>query len=69
MEIIKGTVKKVEVEQAALSTPEAAKFLGCSPSLLRKMRSEGEGPEYAKLNRKVVYPVQKLREYLESSIV
>ena len=27
MEIIKGTVKKVEVEQAALSTPEAAKFL------------------------------------------
>ena len=69
MELVTGMVKTVEVEQGALSTPEAAKFLGCSSSLLRKMRGVGEGPEYAKLNRKVVYPVQKLRDYLEKQIV
>jgi predicted DNA-binding transcriptional regulator AlpA len=38
-----------------LSTNEAAKYLGVSPSFLNKKRTTGGGPRYFKVGRRVVY--------------
>jgi|SRR6516164_4934757 predicted DNA-binding transcriptional regulator AlpA len=49
-----------------LSTKEAAKYLGLSPSTLAKLRLSGNGPVYSKLGRRVVYLIEKLKEWLTS---
>jgi excisionase family DNA binding protein len=50
-----------------LSTPEAADYLGLSPSFLNKLRCTGGGPGYAKLGRRVLYPKSELQSWLEAS--
>lgn len=57
----------------ALRTPEAARYLGVSPSLLRKMRSRGpddpsgQGPRYIKLSPSlIVYEIRALDEWLDA---
>ena len=50
-----------------LRTPDAARYLGLSPSTLAKMRLRGEGPIYSKCGpRIVVYDVADLDFYLVS---
>ena len=47
-----------------LRTPEAAMYLGVSPSTLCKMRLRGDGPRYSKLgSRIVVYGIADLNAY------
>ena len=49
----------------AVNTINAAKILGVSEAKMRKMRSEGNGPEFKHIGKKVVYRVADLRDFLE----
>jgi hypothetical protein len=44
---------------------DAARFLGCSPRTLRKMRSIDEGPDYSLVFGRVWYSITDLEAYLE----
>ncbi len=47
-----------------LRTPEAAEYLGLSPSTLCKMRLRGDGPIFLKLGiRAVAYDLLDLNDY------
>ena len=63
------TNTQMRKEAAALApmmrAPEAAAYLGLSPSTLAKMRMRGDGPAYSKAGRRiVVYGVADLDAYL-----
>jgi predicted DNA-binding transcriptional regulator AlpA len=48
-----------------MRAPEAAQYVGLSPSTLAKMRIRGDGPPYAKAGRRVVlYSQQDLDAWL-----
>ena len=47
-----------------LRTPAAAKYLGLAPRTLEKMRLTGNGPQYYKLGRAVVYDTQDLDRWI-----
>jgi hypothetical protein len=47
---------------------EAARFCGLSPSTLAKLRLGGNGPNYCKLGRRVVYRPDDLAAWLETRI-
>ena len=49
-----------------LKTADAAKFTLLSVSSLNKLRMTGEGPEYLKIGRRVVYPRDSLEGWLRS---
>lgn len=60
----------------ALSTSEAAAFLGTTPGMLRLARHTGElykgvpGPKFYKLGkRKVAYPIEELNAWLEGKAI
>ena len=42
-------------EDNYLNTQQAAKYLALSQSTLNRMRVTGEGPQYAKAGRRVIY--------------
>jgi excisionase family DNA binding protein len=49
---------------------EAAKYLGVSTSLLDKLRCQGKGPRFMRINgKRVFYRQTDLDEYLEESMV
>ncbi len=53
-----------------LLTPrEAAAARRVTVNHLANERSRGEGPPYAKLGGRVLYPADQLREYINSRIV
>lgn len=56
-------------QRAALDPEAAAEYLGLRPTTLKKWRTIGEGPVYAKLGGRVVYLVEDLNEYLYASRV
>jgi hypothetical protein len=68
MAIIRKTFNKT-LTRFALNTANAAHFIGVSEALLRKMRAEGNGPSYATVNKKIVYPVPELKKFLEKHLV
>ena len=50
-----------------MRAPEAAAYLGLSPSTLAKMRLRGDGPSYYKAGpRVVIYDLLEINEWLES---
>jgi predicted DNA-binding transcriptional regulator AlpA len=51
-------------EDRRVRVPEAARYLGLSPSTLAKMRLRGDGPVFLKLNRAVAYDSRDLDEWL-----
>jgi predicted DNA-binding transcriptional regulator AlpA len=51
-------------EYRRLRAPEAARYLGLSPSTLAKMRLRGDGPVFLKLNRAVAYDSRDLDQWL-----
>jgi predicted DNA-binding transcriptional regulator AlpA len=53
-------------EYQKLSAPEAARYLGLSPSTLSKRRVFGGGPKYLKLGRRVVYDTRDLDAWLDA---
>ena len=49
-----------------LNSPEAAEYLGISVSTLSKRRVDGDGPQYLKLGRRVVYDTRDLDAWLDT---
>lgn len=48
------------MEKVAYNETELAKRWGISPKTLQRWRSEGRGPRYLKLSKRVVYPVDEI---------
>ncbi len=54
----------------ALNTRDAASYLGVSSSFLEKARrGVCSGPAYARLGKRVVYPVAELDRFLNNNLV
>ena len=59
--------KEAQIGARMMRAPEAAAYLGLSPSTLAKMRMRGDGPTYSKAGpRVVVYDVRSLDAYLNA---
>ena len=57
----------MQATQYVLRTPEAAKYVGLSPSTLEKLRLTGNGPVYQKAGPKiVVYRAEDLDAWLNA---
>ena len=50
-------------ERRVLSETELAQRWGVSPKTLQRWRSEGRGPHYYKLSKRVSYPLETVTEY------
>lgn len=55
--------------RGALSSTEAAEYLGLSAATLTTWRCRGKGPNYVKLGRSVVYRIVDLDAYLADNMV
>lgn len=54
------------IQSTKLRAPEAARYVGLSPSTLAKMRLRGDGPVYSKAGpRIVIYDKADLDRWLE----
>jgi excisionase family DNA binding protein len=56
------------VADKMLTTEEAAVVCGLSPRTLEKLRSEGGGPRFLKIRRKVKYRERELDEWIARSV-
>ena len=50
-------------ERRVLSEMELANRWGVSPKTLQRWRTEGRGPKYLKLSKRVTYPLDVITEY------
>ncbi|MFZ2738057.1 MAG: helix-turn-helix domain-containing protein [Burkholderiaceae bacterium] len=55
-------------ERRVLSEIELAQRWGVSPKTLQRWRSEGRGPHYLKLSKRVTYPLETVTEYEHSAL-
>lgn len=55
-------------ERQVLSEIELAHRWGMSPKTLQRWRSEGRGPKYLKLSKRVTYPLDSISEFERSSL-
>lgn len=55
--------------RGALSSVDAADYVGLSPATLSTWRSRGKGPIYVKLGRSVVYRIADLDAFLEDNLI
>lgn len=53
---------------SALTTPQAAKYLGLSPTTLEKYRGSGCGPRYIQLGRAIRYRLKDLDAWLDQNV-
>lgn len=53
------------IEPVALSTEQAAIYIGMSVEYLKRARIDGKGPSFSKIGRRVVYQVKDLQSFLE----
>lgn len=51
------------MEKIALNEVELAKRWGISPKTLQRWRTEGRGPRYLKLSKRVAYPLEQIESY------
>jgi predicted DNA-binding transcriptional regulator AlpA len=51
-----------------LSPPAASAFLGLGLSTMAKLRMTGNGPQFAKLGKRIVYRRQDLNDWLKSHL-
>ena len=58
----------VDRYQHRLRTPEAARYVGLSPSTMEKARLTGTGPQYAKLGKAVVYAIDDLDAWVTAGL-
>ncbi len=52
-----------------LGVQASAEYLGVCPRTLDNWRSQGRGPRYVRVERRIVYRVADLEAYLESRTV
>lgn len=57
------------ISPAALTTDDAAAYIGLAGQTLRQMRHEGRGPRYVRLGRTIRYRVVDLDAYLKKNLV
>lgn len=50
-------------ERRVLNETELANRWGISPKTLQRWRTEGRGPHYMKLSKRVTYPLDEIAEY------
>ena len=55
-------------ERRVLCENELAQRWGVSPKTLQRWRSEGRGPHYLKLSKRVTYPLESVTEYEHSAL-
>lgn len=55
-------------ERRVLSETELAQRWGVSPKTLQRWRTEGRGPKYLKLSKRVTYPLDAITEYERSAL-
>lgn len=55
-------------ERRVLSEIELAQRWGVSSKTLQRWRSEGRGPHYLKLSKRVTYPLEVVTEYERSAL-
>ena len=51
------------MQQIAINERELAKRWGISPKTLQRWRSEGRGPRYLKLSKRVTYPLDGVSHF------
>ncbi len=68
MRVIRKKVTST-VGRFAVNTADAARYIGVSEALLRKMRTEGNGPIFSKVNTKIVYPISELKKFIEKNLI
>lgn len=59
----------MQVNEELLQTAEAAQEIHMSPFWLHKERSQGRGPRFIRIGRKVFYRPSDLRAWLEERYV
>lgn len=63
-------MRRNHVERLVVTTKEAAYMLGVSPKTLANWRyTKTCGPSYTYIGKRVVYPVDELREYVREHTV
>ncbi len=55
-------------ERRVLSETELSQRWGVSPKTLQRWRTEGRGPHYLKLSKRVTYPLEVVTEYERSAL-
>ncbi len=55
-------------ERRVLSEMELAQRWGVSPKTLQRWRTEGRGPHYLKLSKRVTYPLEVVTAYEHSAL-
>ena len=55
-------------ERRALSETELAQRWGVSPKTLQRWRTEGRGPKYLKLSKRVTYPLEAVTEFEHAAL-
>ena len=55
-------------DRRVLSETELAHRWGVSPKTLQRWRTEGRGPRYLKLSKRVTYPLDAITEYERSAL-
>lgn len=56
------------MEKVIWSENELAQHWGVSPKTLQRWRSEGRGPRYLKLSKRVVYPLAEIRTFESNAL-
>ncbi len=57
-----------DTSRKLLTTKEAASICGLTEVYMRKLRMSGEGPEFYKVRRKVLYDPTRLQAWLASRL-
>lgn len=55
-----------EPEKLSVREPEAARMIGVSEPTLKRWRATGDGPPWKKAGNVILYPIDKLREWINS---
>ncbi|WP_035273533.1 helix-turn-helix transcriptional regulator [Desulfogranum japonicum] len=59
-------VRRKRLQPIGLDSSNGASYIGVSEAMMRKMRSDGSGPPYKKIGRKVIYLRKDLQRWLEN---
>lgn len=51
------------MEKLVLNENELAQRWGISPKTLQRWRSEGRGPRFLKLSKRVIYPLDEIQHF------
>ena len=55
-------------QRRVLSETELAQRWGVSPKTLQRWRTEGRGPQYLKLSKRVTYPLDVIAQYEQDAL-